>query len=95
MNRTKHDLSYNSTKLDYQAMLATAESAFAQLREAAYRELSELQKYPLEGCFHLHAEWLERYAKQLTVVAETMYTLRGGLERQEVEIVNKAWRLPS
>ena len=45
MQVTKNDLSYDQTKLDYQAMLTTAEVAFASTRQSIYRHLQELSKY--------------------------------------------------
>jgi uncharacterized linocin/CFP29 family protein len=89
MQVTKMDLSGDEVKLDYQALLSVSEIAFAQAREAISRELNKLQQYPLEGCYYLNAEYLERYAKQLHIASETMYTLQKGLTRQECKIVNK------
>ena len=89
MNVTQNDLSFNSTKLDYKALLTTAEIAFAHSREEINRHLSSLYKYPLEGCFYLEAEHIEWEAKSLHIISETMYTLREGLTRQDLEIVNK------
>ena len=89
MQATKNDLSYNQTKLDYQALLDTAEIAFANTREELNKNLHSLYEHPLKGCFYLTTSRVETLAKQLNTVAETLYTLRGGLTREELEVVNK------
>lgn len=89
MNKTKNDLSFDLTKLDYQALLQTAEVAFAELRHEIFQQLEQLQHYPLPSCFYLNAHYIEGYSNQLVVVAETLHTLREGLTRHNLEVVNK------
>ena len=89
MQTTKHDLSYNEVTLDYQALVQTAEIAFTLARNDVYKYHNQLQEYPLKGSFYISAECLERAAKQLRTAAETLYTLREGLERGILKVVNK------
>ena len=89
MNTTKNNLSMDEVELDYAAMLRTADVAFSNAREAISRHLNKLQEYPLSGCFYIDAQELERQARALTIVAETLYTLRNGLTRPVATIVNK------
>ena len=89
MQVTKNDLSYDQTKLDYQAMLTTAEVAFAGLRENIRHHLDKLSEYPLTGCFYLTTGYIASDAKYLNIIAETLHTLREGLTRHELEVVNK------
>ncbi len=89
MDRTKHDLSFNSTSLDYMALLKTAEIAFALSKREVGRHMNTLSMYPLKSCFYLDAQWLEDEAKHLSIAAETLYTLREGLSREELKVVNK------
>lgn len=89
MLKTKHELSFNSVKLDYDALLKTAQIAFANTRTRVEEHLKRLQEHSRTSCYYLDAQWLERAASQLTIAAETMYTLEHGLERREVTIVNK------
>lgn len=91
MEKTQNDLSYNKTKLDYQAMLKTAYVAYGRCLQQIERHLSELRDWPTRPTLlpHLSAKWLEDEAKTLTIVAETMYTLQEGLSREEPVVVNK------
>ena len=89
MQVTKNCLSYDQTELDYQAMLTTAEVAFTLLRESINRYLQKLNEYPLSECFYLTTAHLAGDAKCLNIVAETLHTLREGLDRYELRVVNK------
>ena len=89
MQVTKNCLSYDQTELDYQAMLTTAEVAFTLLRESINRHLQELSKYPLSRRFWAAIVYLTGDAKCLNIVAETLHTLREGLNRYELRVVNK------
>ena len=89
MQVTKNDLSYDQTRLDYQALLTTAEFAFAHGKDTLHRYLQELDRYPLTGCFYLTTDYMASEITYLNIVAETLYTLREGLTRHELEVVNK------
>ena len=89
MKHTEHDLSYNSTKLDYQALLRTARIAFAHTRNELNRHLHQTHEFnPIPDYAHL-ARLINEEAEQLVIAAETMHTLKEGLTREELEIVNK------
>lgn len=91
MRATKCDLSYNHAKLDYEAMLTTAQIAVYHTLEEI-RLLSGKMRIAMQekdiSSIYLDAQWLEGKAKQLTVAAEVLATLIGGQEREEIEIVN-------
>ncbi len=101
MQHDQHDLSADSVKLDYQAMLRTALIAVGRSKNACERELSAVQDYQIyygnkaetqgydDVKFASAALRLAEYAEQLSVAAATYTTLRGGLSRHEVIIVNK------
>ena len=89
MNYTKHDLSYNSTKLDYMALILTAESAYASLLTSINKRSSILWETSDNIKRYLEAKYLERDANQLVIIAETLSTLKEGLTREELIIVNK------
>ena len=89
MNETMNDLSFDQTKLDYQAMLTTAEVAHSRCLGEIYRDYQELTRFPLTGCFYLSAQRLAVEAKYLVTISETLHTLREGLTRHELEVVNK------
>lgn len=89
MNHTKHDLSYNKTSLDYMALIQTAESAYASLLHTMGREISTLSDNPDNVRRYLEADYLKRNANQLVIIAETLSTLKEGLTREELIIVNK------
>ena len=89
MEATKNDLSYNSTKLDYLALVRTSKIAFAHTRNELDRYLN--QTHEIKPCFsysHL-ARIIKEEADQLIIAAEVMDTLEGGLSREKLEVVNK------
>ena len=89
MQITKNDLSHNSTKLDYMAMLRTAQIAFAHTRNEVERLVQKTHDLNPHTDHSLTCEWLLREAGQLAVAAEMVHTLEGGLEREELEVINK------
>ena len=89
MNHTQHDLSYNKTSLDYMALIQTAESAYASLLNSINKHSSILWETSDNVKRYLEAGYLERDAKQLVIIAETLSTLKEGLTREELIIVNK------
>lgn len=89
MNHTKNDLSYNSTKLDYMALIQTAESAYASLLTSINKHSGILWETSDNVKRYLEAGYLERDANQLVIIAETLSTLKEGLTREELIIVNK------
>lgn len=89
MKVTKNDLSFNSTELDYLAMLSTAEIAFAHTRNELDRYIHQTHEIkPTLSYDHL-ARLIKCEADNLVTAAETMHTLREGLSREELKVVNK------
>ena len=89
MNKTQHDLSYNSTKLDYMALLRTSQIAFTHTRNELDRYLHQTYELKPALSYDYLAGLIAQEAEQLVVAAETMHTLKEGLNREELEIVNK------
>jgi len=89
MQVTKNDLSFNSTKLDYMAMLQTAQIAFAHTRNEVERLVGKTHDLNPHADHSLTCGRILDVAEQLVVAAETMHTLEGGLEREELEVINK------
>lgn len=89
MEFTKNDLSYDQTKLDYQAMLTTAQIAFSHTREEINRHIHNTYNISGKVNYSLEAKWIKEEADKLAIIAETMDTLQGGLTRSQIEVVNK------
>jgi len=89
MNKTQNDLSYDSTKLDYQALITTARIAKGRGLREIERYLSHLHNLKSKSSDYLDAQYLEEEAGYLVIACETLHTLEGGLERSQLEIVNK------
>ena len=93
MDYTKHDLSYDMAELDYQALLETARVAFHSLLQSISEHSDKCHHGDITRRF-LEAGWLYQDAKELTIVAETLSTLEGGLTRSQIEIINKPNKEP-
>ena len=92
MENTKHDLSYDEVKLDYEALIRTAEVAVGRTLENVNRYSSEVRTaWDVKDWIglSLSCERLEREAKWMNVAGETLSTLKNGLTRYNVIIVNK------
>lgn len=89
MNITKNDLSFNSTKLDYKALVQTARIAYGQLLYTIFREYSLLQETQDNAKRWLEAGYLKSHSAQLAIVAETLSTLLEAESREELIVVNK------
>jgi len=87
---TQNDLSAGKVRLDYQALLTTARAAFEHCKEALYQEYKHLENigYSARGLYYT-AGRIAHIGEELTIIANTLVTLEGGLDRQKVEIVNK------
>lgn len=88
MEATQNDLSFDKVRLDYQTLIKTAEIAYGKCMDNVARYLDDLRQYPNDN-YKLTADWLHRETGYLLVVANTLHTLKGGITRSEVEIVNK------
>ena len=89
MDTTQNDLSHNHTKLDYQALLKCATIAFAHTRNEVEKYIHNTHSLDSDIHYSSDARRLLEEAKQMVIAAETMDTLKGGLTREELEIVNK------
>ena len=94
MTTSKHDLSFDSTKLDFEALTRTASVAYGATRRHIENELNELQHLLTHNeyaraMFPLTARQLAEDAERLAIAAETYHTLLNARHRNEIEIVNK------
>ena len=90
MQDTKNDLSFNRAELDYAALITTAQVAYHHCLNEIDRYREALRRPSSNSSRYLDAGWLCREADNLVIVAETLATLLGGLEREEIEVVNKS-----
>lgn len=98
MNITKHDLSAGLVRLDFQALLKTAEIAYyAKLNDLddAHHSLFNMlpTSRPAESSVgisrYLKANEVRAIGEALTIAAETLYTLEESVNRERIEIVNR------
>mgnify|MGYP003396099545 CR=1 FL=1 len=97
MDATKNDLSHNEVKLDYQALLATANTAVTYLSEDIKATLDTIfndrmnKKYTILG---IKAERIKQASERFQIACETLSALQGGLTRESIIIVNKPTNKP-
>ena len=92
--KTKNDLSYNEVKLDYATMLETSAIALYMCREALSQRLNESYNQSMKKDFSglkNNAERLAEVANDFMVASDMYYTLIKGLERENIEVVNKSY----
>lgn len=92
MQATKNDLSHNEAKLDYSALIKTAEIAVGKSRTAIVNYANEISNEWINKKFtgvYLNAIWLREEAQRLEIACETLATLKGGETRKNIVIVNK------
>jgi hypothetical protein len=92
MQATKNDLSANEAKLDYVALVKTAEIAVGHSLEQVSYYLNEIRKDRLGNYvtgLHCDANNMKNEAVMLEIACETLATLRGGETRENIVIVNK------
>jgi len=98
VNTTKNDLSFNKVTLDYRSLVLAASYAYGLLLESVSKRQRELLDAPSKAMkdpehhtasISLGARWLYEDVSKLQIVAETLATLIGGLDRDEIVIVNK------
>jgi len=89
MNKTENDLSFNSAKLDYDALVRSVEVAFRETRECLSRYLGETYNRDKSKRWAFTAQQIVDHANDFAVVAETLDTLYGMRERDEFAWVNK------
>jgi hypothetical protein len=89
---TKNDLSFDEVKLDYKALITTAQVAVGRCIQEIERHKSEVHDalWKRDNTrLHLCAERLAEQAKLLSVCANTLAALNEGVTRSVVTIVNK------
>lgn len=88
---SKHDLSYNEVKLDYEALIAVATSAAFRCKQEVEDRIGTLQNEMFERKYS-HAASTATYlmdaANALARALETLYVLKEGVDRDIVTIVN-------
>lgn len=89
MKKTQNDLSFNKTELDYLALLRTSEIAFAHTRNELDKYLHQTHDITPRLAYDFLARLILGEAEELVIAAETMHTLREGLSREELLVVNK------
>jgi hypothetical protein len=92
MMKTKNDLSFDEAKLDYRALIRTAEIAVSVLEQKIRQRLDKVRdSYSNRDItsLYLEAEWLSEDAERLSLCCETLSTLWGGVDRSNITIVNK------
>lgn len=92
MNKfTKHDLSSNEVKLDYNSLFKTAGFAYGALLQELRRYIDDLGCIPQKESsahYYLTAEYIADTATKLAIAVDTYYALKEGLDREQKEIVN-------
>jgi DNA-binding transcriptional ArsR family regulator len=100
MNNTKNDLCADVAKLDFEAMIFTANMAVGLLIESISRHLSEVRearvsevRKDMEGKnnirMYLRADDIRRDAVALSTCAATLATLNESRTREKLEVVNR------
>ena len=91
MDTTKHDLCTNTVSLDYQALLQVSEAAYHVMKNEMQELMSYFNQYPLpmSPMLYLKTHRMRTLAQNLDIAAETLYTLRHGLDREKVKVINK------
>ena len=90
-NRTKNDLSANTVKLDYQALLYMAKVATGKCLETIGKQTDKIRSaidLAEVTQLSLQALWISDEANNLAICADTLAALLGGIDRENVEIVN-------
>ena len=91
MNATKNDLSYESTILDWCALDDSMSIAYRLLLNQIRTDCLKMQnamEYE-NATDYLTAGKLANNARDLVIVAETLYTVHGAATRKGLVIVNK------
>jgi hypothetical protein len=86
-----HDVDGNTVKLNYNALVRTAEIAYGQLLQKVSSCLDKayyMKPDDLTG-LHLNASDLSQIAEKFKLVAETLSALKYGLKREIVILTNR------
>lgn len=91
MNNTKNDLCADLAKLDFEAMVFTANMAVGLLIESISKTLSALRNARTDNNIRLYleADDLKRDAAALSICAATLTTLKEARTRERLEVVNR------
>lgn len=91
--RTKNDLSFDEVKLDYKALITTAQVAIHGCIEEISRYERTIRDYGLyhndNTKLHMDSKRLADEANLLAICADTLAALKEGEKREIVTIVNK------
>jgi hypothetical protein len=92
MNNTKNDLCADLAKLDFEAMVFTANIAVGLLIESISGTISALRNARADNNIRLYleADDLKRDATALSICAATLTTLKEARTRERLEVVNKS-----
>ncbi|MCK9597436.1 MAG: hypothetical protein M0R06_00270 [Sphaerochaeta sp.] len=96
MRKTQNKLRYNHAELDFAAMRQTAAYAYGKTVQDIYRNYDKLIHADVSKetvVLRMCSEQLETEAKKLVIIAETLATLNGAAERDELTIVNRGKEL--
>lgn len=90
MEFTKNDLSFDTAKLDYEALNMTASLAVEYLLRGIDDEVRKLSLavYQESSSLHLIAGRIKAKADNLTICAETLSTVIGMKDRSDLQIIN-------
>ena len=91
-DRTKSDLSYDSTKLDFASLLETAKLGFGSTKyrvEQLYSELQNIYYWKDTDKVQSVTDRLATATEALAYIGETLAALNGAVTRSELIIVNK------
>ncbi len=86
---TKHDLSFDTVVLDYDALIQTARIAFAHSRDQVGRHMRDTYDMNPNMNYTSASQSILRQARHMVTAAETLHALQEGLTRSQLEIVNK------
>lgn len=90
--KTKSDLSFQEAKLDYAALIRTAQIATVEVQgrlEDLNKRLHQAISDNNTSQLKLIPEWMEQEVARLTTSSETLAALVGGLSRAHITIINR------
>lgn len=92
MYNTKNDLSAGLAKIDFVALERTVDIAFKTLMQDVYdtqkKMYSAIDNKEYTGVW-LAADSLQSLTKELAIVSETLYTVKGAKQNRKIEIINR------
>lgn len=90
MNSTKHDLSFNHTKLDFNALHLSVVYGYVELRNEIQRTIEKIVRLDIDRKNSSYeANTLKDLTRKFAIVSETLHTLDESLKREKLEVINK------